>query len=151
MEKEPLTFYKSNVPYTIAVRHFIGDSKGRVLTKSNPYIVIKEGDLRDFKRANRTALKEGLIIETKEPDWEDETPNALDDAKAAEIVKNVFALKKALKDYTSTAPVEKLLYAAEEGKRPKATITLIKKRLAEITGDEEGDENPAEMQGEYNG
>lgn len=149
--EQGLTFYKTNVPYTIAVRMFIGDPKGKVLTRSNPYIVIKESELRDFKRANRKAIQDGLIVTTTEPDWEDETPNALEDDKAAEIVKNVFALKKALASYTSEVPVQKLLEAAESQKRPKNTITLIKKRLTEITGIDEDDESPTDMQGEYNG
>lgn len=151
MEREELTFYKTNVPYTIAVRMFIGDTKGKVLTKGNPYVVIKESELRDFKRANKIAIQDGLIIVTKEPDWEEDSPNSLDDDKAAEIVKNVFALKKALKDFTAEAPVQKLYEAAVEQKRPKGTLTLIEKRLKEISPDEDDIENPTEMQGEYNG
>lgn len=152
MEREELTFYKTNVPYTIAVRMFIGDSKGKVLTQGNPYIVIKESELRDFKRANKRFIQEGLIITTKEPDWEEDSPNSLDDEKAAEIVKNVFALKKALKDFTSEVPIQKLLDAAIEQKRPKGTVTLIRKRLVEITGEvDEELESPGIMQGEYNG
>jgi hypothetical protein len=148
---ETLHFYKSNVSYTIAVRLFIGDPKGKVLTQSNPYIVIKDDDLRDFKRANKKSIQDGLIVETKEPDWEEDTPNSIDDAKAGEIVKNVFALKKALASFTSEIPIRKLLDAAEEQKRPKKTIDLIKSRLIEIAGDDEDILTPDEMRGELNG
>ena len=151
MEAEKLHFYKANVGYTIAVRANIGDSKGKVLTQSNPYVVIADKDLRDFKRANRTAIQNGLIVETTEPNWDDETPNALEDDKAAEIVKNVFALQKALKSFTAEVPLRKLLEAAEEQHRPKKTIDLIKKRLVEVTGIDEDEESPQDMQGEYNG
>jgi len=147
MEKEALFFYKTNVPYTIGIRLFIGDSKGKVLTTNNPYIVIKEGDLRDFKRANKRAIAEGMLISTTEPDWGDESPNSIEDDKAGEIVKNVFALKKALTEFTSETPVQKLLRAAEAQNRPKKTIQLIKTRLKEITGEEDGTETPDEMQG----
>ena len=143
-EKDPLYFYKSTVAYTVGVRRYIGDVIGRALTPNNPYMVVKEDDLRDFKRANREAIKSGLIMETKEPDWDDPTPNALEDEKATEIVKNVFALKKALSEFTSTVPVRKLLEAAEEQKRPEKTINIIKARLEELG---EVEETPEQMRG----
>jgi len=146
-EKEELFFYKKNVPYIVGVRMYIGDNKGKALTGNNPYVVVKESEHRDFKRANMLAIQDGLILETKEPNWEFASPNAIDDEKAAEIVKNVFALKKALVDFTSETPVRKLLEQAEKQNRPQKTIKLITDRLAEITGDEEDVIDPAQMQG----
>lgn len=147
MEKEELFFFKRNVPYVVGVRMFIGDTTGKALSTGNPYVVVKESELRDFKRANKIAIEEGLILVTKEPDWDTESPNAIDDEKAAEIVKNVFALKKALADFTSETPVRKLLEQAQEQKRPEKTIKLIKDRLAEIVGDEEEPTEPGQMLG----
>lgn len=150
MEKEELIFYKRNVPYVVGVRMHLGDNVGKALSEGNPYVVVKESQLRDFKRANKIAIRDGLIVETKEPDWDDESPNSIDDDKAAEIVKNVFGLKKALASFTSEVPIRKLLEQAEAQKRPEKTIKLIKNRLVEITGDEEGEpEQPTQMQGVY--
>lgn len=147
MEKEELFFFKKNVPYIVGVRMFIGDNKGKALSDNNPYVVVKESELRDFKRANQMAIEDGLILATKEPDWDIASPNAIDDEKAAEIVKNVFALKKALADFTGEVPIRKLLDQAEKQNRPQKTIKLIKDRLAEITGDEEDVIDPSQMQG----
>lgn len=148
IEKEPLFYFKSNVPYTLAVRFHMQDVKGKVLTGYDPYVVIKESDLRDFKRANKRAIADGMIIETKEPDWDKESPNSLEDEKAEELVKNVFALKKALAEFTSEVPVRKLLEAATTQKRPSKTIDLINKRLVEIVGDEEEEiTHPSQMLG----
>jgi len=148
MDKEELFFFKRNVDYVVGVRMFIGDTTGKVLSGNNPYVVVKESELRDFKRANKIAINEALIIPTKEPDWDADSPNAIDDEKAAEIVKNVFALKKALVDFTGEVPIRKLLEQAEKQHRPSKTIQLIKDRLAEITGeDEEEVSSPGQMQG----
>lgn len=144
-EKEPLFFYKNNVGYTVGVRFHMRDVIGKALTANDPYVVIKEADLRDFKRANKKALYSGLIVETKEPDWDDATPNSLEDEQAAEIVKNVFALKKALAEFSSPVPVRKLLEEAEIQNRPKATIALITKRLGELVPEDE--ESPDDMRG----
>lgn len=146
-EKEELFYYKTNVPYTVAVRFHMQDVKGKALTTNDPYVVIKESDLRDFKRANRKSIADGMIIETKEPNWDAASPNSLEDEKATELVKNIFALKKALAEFTSEVPVRKLLEAAEEQKRPSATIKAIKNRLVEITGDEEEPTEPNQMLG----
>lgn len=146
--EEKLHFYKKNVPYVIAVRMHLGDYTGRALTDTNPYVVVQPSQLRDFKRANKIAINEGMIIETTEPDWDEESPNVLEDEKAAEIVKNVFALKKALATYTSEVPLRKLLEQATLQKRPEKTINLIKDRLIDIVGDDEEfqDEIPAAQQ-----
>jgi hypothetical protein len=126
------------------------DVKGKVLTKNDPYVVIKESELRDFKRANKKNIADGIIIETKEPDWDQESPNSIDDDKAEELVKNLFALKKALPFFTSDVPIRKLLEAAETQKRPAKTIEIIKKRLVEITGeDDEEVTEPTQMLGVY--
>ncbi len=135
MEKEPLHYYKRNVPYTVGIRFFIRDTQGKALTEDDPYVAVEESKLRDFKRANQHHLKNGLIIETSEPSYDVETPNAIDDEKAGEIVKNVFTLKKVLKEITSVSAAVKLLDAAKEQNRPHKTIQLIEARLAEFEED----------------
>lgn len=139
---EELTFFKRNVPYSVGVRFHMRDRVGKTLTQNDPYVAVTEQQLRDFKRANREHIEAGLILETKEPDLDSETPNAITDEQAQALVKNVFGLKKVLKEVTSEAPVLKLLEEAKLQKRPEKTIKLIKDRLYEITG---GD--PSEMQG----
>lgn len=131
---EKLYFYKSNVKYPVAARFFIGDVDGKALTEADPYIIIEEPKLRDFKRANKLALSEGLIIQTEEPNWEEETPNAITDEKAEEVVKSIFALRKLLAEVTSEAAVRKLLLEAEVQNR-KPAIAACKKRLREIVGE----------------
>lgn len=142
MEREKLYYFKRNVPYTVGLRYYIKDAVGKTLTGLDPYIAIEESKLRDFKRANAQHLKEGLIIETSEPSWDVDTPNAIDDEKATEIVKNVFTLKKVLKEIDSVSVVQKLLEAAKEQNRPTKTIDLIKERLQDFE-----DESPFAMRG----
>lgn len=146
-EKEELFFYKKNVPYTVGVRLHLRDVQGLALSENNPYVVVKEDNHRDFKRANKEAIASGLIKLTKEPDWDAPTPNALDDETANEIVKNAFATKKALAAYTSPVPVQKLLDAATAQKRPAKTMEMIQERLVELGGGEEEVIDPKEMQG----
>lgn len=144
-EREPIQYYKKNVPYTIGIRYYIGDNEGKALTDADPYVGVNVSDLRDFKRANTHHLKSGLLIETTEPNYDIETPNAIDDEKATAIVKNIFSLKKALKEVDSPDAVLKLLNTAKALDRPGKTIKLIEDRLAEM-----GEESPFAMQGVEN-
>ncbi len=143
VEREEVIFFKKTVDYVVGVRFFVGDVDGKALTPSDPYVWVKESDLRDFKRANKRALREGLIIQTKEPVDEGDNPNMLEDETIEEAVKNVFALKKILADVTAEAPVIRLLEEAKLQKRPTKTIQLIEKRLRDFTG-----EIPEDMEGE---
>jgi hypothetical protein len=131
-----LVYFKKNVPYVIGIRYFIGDNKGKTLTDEDPYIAIDKEDERDFRRANKQLLDPGILIPTSEPAPDEESPNAVTDEKAIEIVKNVFILKKALVDITSASMVAKLLAVANEQKRPKKTIDIITKRLEELADEE---------------
>lgn len=140
---EKVYFFKSNVKYPIASRYHVGDVVGKVLTPNDPYVAVKEEKLRDFRRANKILLSQGILIPSEEPDWDEETPNAISDETAQEVVKNVFALKKLLKEVDSEAAVRKLLEEAELQARPKGTIDTIKKRLRELIGELPEDvENP---------
>lgn len=129
---ETLKYYKVNVPYPVGVRFHSQDATGRVLSERDPYIAVTEVGLRDFKRANKYAIINGLIIETTEPSFDWESPNMIDDEKAAELVKNVFVLKKALAEITSPSVVRKILEEAKTQNRPAKTIKLIEAKLEEI-------------------
>jgi hypothetical protein len=134
------TFYKRNVGYVVGGRWYPTDEKGWTLTLNNPYIAVKPEQLRDFKTANKRAILEGLIIQSDEPvvDWE--TPNAVSDEKAAEIVKLPFlALKKQIEDITSIATMSKIVETAKELDRPKRTLALLENRLEELTADDVDD------------
>lgn len=142
VEQEKLRFFKKNVPYPVGVRFFVNDRQGKTLTDNDPYVIVKDSEFRDFKRANRIHLQEGLIIETVEPYLDESSPNAISDEQAEEIVKNQVALSKTLKVITSEAAVLKLLEEAKFQKRNQKTIDMINKKLVEIVG-----EAPDEMQG----
>ena len=141
-EQETLLFFKKNVPYPVGVRFYVGDRKGKTLTDNDPYVSIKESEYRDFKRANRIHLQEGLLVKTVEPDFDEESPNAITDEQAEEIVKNQVALSKTLKAVTSEVAVLKLLEEAKFQQRNQKTIDMINKRLREIVG-----ETPDDMKG----
>ena len=140
--EEDQVYFKKNVRYPVGIRFFVKDPVGKTLTDNDPYVAVDKKKLRDFKRANRIHLMDGLIVETAEPTYDEETPNSISDEQAAEIVKNVLILKKTLSQLTSDAPVIKLLEEAKLQRRPAKTIELIKKRLVEIVG-----ETPEEMRG----
>lgn len=145
---EELFFFKLNVGYPVGVRFNTRDEKGRVLTLNDPYVAVQPEGMRDFKRANRHAIINGLIVTTTEPDLEFDSPNMIDDEKAAQLVMNVIALKNALKEITSISVVDKLLVEAKLQKRPTKTIQIIEKRLAELDEDEDvDDDSPLVMRG----
>lgn len=140
---EKLHFFKKNVKYVVGVRYYIGDTEGKALTDIDPYVSVKDENLRDFRRANKYHLAQGLIIPTEEPDWDEESPNAISDETAGAVVKNIIALRKLLKEVDSEAAVRKLLEEAEIQGRPKGTTDTIKKRLRELVGELPEDvENP---------
>lgn len=145
VEREKLYYFKLNAPYSVGIRFFPRDEKGKVLSQNDPYVAVEESKLRDFKRANKLAIINGLVLESEEPNMDFDTPNMVDDEKAAEIVKNVFVLKKALAEMTSPTIVEKLLLEAQLQDRPTKTVKLIEARLAELRGDEI--EDPLIMKG----
>jgi len=142
VEREPVIYFKKTVPYIVGVRFFPGDNDGKALTQSDPYVWINEGDLRDFKRANRIAIAEGLIARTTEPIEDEDNPNALSEETVEAAVKNTKALKDILDKVTAEAPVVQLLEEARLQRRPKATITLLEKKLRELSG-----ELPEDMEG----
>jgi hypothetical protein len=129
---ENLLFFKKNVPYTIGIRFHMRDNVGKMLTEVDPYVAVPESILRDFKRANAYHFKHGLLVSTEEPLWDADSPNDIDDDKAVEIVKNVFTLKKVLKEVDSPPIVAKLLETAKELSRPQKTINLIQEKLDEM-------------------
>lgn len=145
-EKEIVHYFKRNVPYTVAVRYFIGDPQGKALTTNDPYVAVLDSKLRDFKRANTQHFKDGLILLTDEPSYDVETVNDIDDDKARELVKNFFILKKTLKEINSPSIVAKLLGVAKSENRSHKTVQLIQDRL-----DEFEEESPLIMREDMHG
>lgn len=132
-------YFQVNVPFSVGIRLFPRDPDGLVLNASNPYVNIREENLRDFKRANKDVLELGLIKEVEEPSTDFETANTITDEEATELVKNLFMLKKRLPDITSEAILGKLYAEAKKQKRSPKIIELIEERLMDVT--------PAGMQG----
>jgi len=132
-----LIYYKRNVNYVVGGRFFLGDWQGWTLTNENPYVAVDKEKLRDFKIANKRAIIEGLIVESTEPSIDWETPNAVTDEKASELIKNYFALKNELPKIDSLSTLYKILEAAKDQNRPKKTITLIENRVEEVGGETE--------------
>lgn len=132
-------YYKKNVPFNVGVRFFLRDADGMVLTNENPYVNIDKENIKDFLMANKHAIQKGLIIEAPEPSFDFVTENTITDEEAAEIVKNLFILKKRLPLVTSEATLGKLYEAAKEQGRSKKILDMIEDRLADVS--------PAAMQG----
>lgn len=145
---EEFTYYRVNTPYPVGIRFNMGDTKGRVLTINDPYVQVRSSELRDFLRANRWAIENGLIIKTEEPSLEIESPNMIDDAKIAEIVKNKLALKDALTKISAPHIIQKFLAEAHKQGRSAATVKLIETRLKEFSPENnEDDDSPLVMRG----
>lgn len=141
-EQQKLTYYKRNVNYVVGGRYDINDRRGWSMTGENPYIAITADRLRDFKMANKYAITKGLIVEVEEPSLDWETTNVITDEQAAELVKNLFGLKKLLPTLTEPEPLYKLLEEAKAQERSQKIINLIQTRIEEVVG-----ETPTTMQG----
>lgn len=126
-------YYKINVPFPVGVRLHPRDPDGLVLSNTNPYINIREENLRDFKRANSIAIEKGLIKAVEEPSTDFENANTITDEEATELVKNLFMLKKKLPDLTSEAILGKLYAEAKKQKRSQKIIDMIEERLVDVT------------------
>lgn len=130
---DELVFYKKNVPFNVGVRFSLQDNVGMVLSNAYPYVAIESNKLRDFLLSNRYSIEKGLIIKSEEPVLNIEDSNTIDDAQAAQIVKNVFVLKKKLTEISSETALLKLYQAAKEQKRKQAVLEMIENRLAEVS------------------
>lgn len=138
MEKQILHYFTTTVKYIIGGRRFIGDEKGFVLTERNPYISVKDEDLRDFKLANKEAFVKGLMVPTKEPAIEWDTPNAITDEKAAELVKlSYMSLKAEVSKITSLPHMAKIVELAKDEDRPNKTIRMLEERLKVLADKEQ--------------
>lgn len=132
-----LIYYMKNVKYVVGGRNFFGDAQGWTLTDANPFISVKQENLRDFKLANKRIIMEGLIVEAPEPTIDWETNNAITDDEAKELVKNYMQLKQSLAKIDSFATASKLLEIAKETDRPVKTLKLIESRVAELDDESE--------------
>lgn len=131
-------YYTKTVKYTIGGRRFEGDEKGFVLTERNPYVSVKDEDLRDFRMANKRAIIAGLMIPTEEPSVDWDTPNAITEIRAAEIVKLPYlSLTKELEKITSIPHMSMIVEASKEQNRPIKTQKLVEAKLAKLAADQD--------------
>lgn len=144
-------YYKKTVLYTIGVRYFRDDSKGKVLTNDDPVIAVDEDKLRDFKLANKAAILSGLIMETSEPSIEWETDNAITDEEMTNLTKSYLALKMRLQKIDSLPTLYRLLENAQTNDRTKKTLGLIHDRIDMLETTDDFSKDPTEMQGVDNG
>jgi hypothetical protein len=128
-----LIYYKKNVPFNVGIRFHIRDNDGMVLSNQYPFVAIEPEKLRDFMMANKGSIERGLIIKTEEPDLNINNANTIDDEQAAQIVKNVFVLKKKLTEISSETALLKLYEAAKSQRRSTKVLEMIEERLAEIS------------------
>lgn len=135
-------YFKRNVGYTIGVRLFPGDWNGVALTLDNPIVGIDADKLKDFKRANKSLLERGMLLQIEEPSTDFENANLLTEEQISEVLKNVPKLNKLLKGMDSEPALARLLEEAKLQNRPAKTIALIQARLGEIS-----DITVADMQG----
>jgi hypothetical protein len=126
-------YFKRNVNYTIGVREYPGDWQGIALTTEEPWVSVDIDGLKDFKRANKYLFERGMLLEIEEPSTDYENANLITDESAAELVGNIFKLKKVLKNVTAETAVRKLLETAKDKRRPSATIELIEAKLEEVS------------------
>jgi len=130
---ENLVYYKKNVPFNVGIRFHLRDNDGMVLSNQMPFVAIEENRLRDFLMANKGSIERGIIVRSEEPDLNIENANIIDDEQAAQIVKNVFVLKKKLAEISSDTALLKLYEAAKSQRRSAKVLEMIEERLAEIS------------------
>lgn len=126
---EATVYYVKNVKYFVGVRLNARDYIGQVLTAENPYVSVPAAELRAFKQANKTAIKEGLIIEAEEPNVDWETPNALSDTEINELLKSFMKLKARLEDIDSLSILFKFQSLAKEQNKSQKVLDLISTRI----------------------
>ena len=130
---DELVFYTKNVPFNVGIRFSLQDNVGMVLSNAYPYVAVEKNKMRDFLLANKYSIEKGLIVKSEEPELNIENANVIDDAQAAEIVKNVFVLKKRLAEISSDTALLKLYTAAKAQKRSAKVLEMIEERLAEVS------------------
>ena len=128
-DKIEWVYFKKNVNFNVGVRLNSRDTEGLMLTNSNPYVNIDKEKLRDFLQANKYHLQNGLIRETEEPVFDFVLDNSISDEEAAEIVKNVFILRKKLPNITSETILFKLYTEAKKQNRAKKILDMIEERI----------------------
>lgn len=86
-----------------------------------------------FERNNRIILEEGLLVEFSKSIKPVASVNSItdDDIRAA-LSEKFFTIKNMLGNFTSPAPVQRILEIAEEMDKPVKTIEAIKARLSDL-------------------
>lgn len=137
LSSEKVVYYQKTVPYVVGGRRFIGDPVGFVLTNTQPWVGVKETDIRDFKIANKPALINGLIIEVAEPSVDWDTTNAFSDEELEKFIgQPVAKVRTALEDITSISTLVRMLNLAKDKKKSDAMINAIETRLEDVNDEE---------------
>lgn len=150
MAEDTLHFYKLNVNRSVGIRQFSGDRDGIVLNSANPIVEVQEKNLKDFRKVNKGALNQGLIIETEEPQENWETDNALSDEDIDGLLSNWLKLKNTVDKITSVPILYKILEAASEKGSSKKVTSLVSARIELLEPDTSQDfVDRAEMVASY--
>lgn len=132
-------YFKKNVNFNVGIRFHTRDNEGLVLSNADPYVNIDKDKLKEFLKANKYLIQNGLIKESDEPSFDFVTDNAISDEEAAALVKNLFMLKKRLPNITSDVILFKLYQEAKNQNRSKKILELIEERIELV--------NPSALQG----
>lgn len=146
-EKEKMFYFQKNVLYTLGVRFYRGDPDGAVLNSAQPWVAVKESQLRDFKLANKRSFVQGLLKEIEEPDVDWETPNSISDEEVTDLVKNWLKLKSRVPTIDSLPILYKMREEAKVQDRAKRITSLIQARIDELEELQGEIVDPSEMRG----
>lgn len=135
MAEETLHYYKLNVNRSVGVRLFSGDKDGKVLNVLDPMVEVPEKNLKDFRKVNKQAILQGLIIESGEPEENWETDNALSDDDIDGLLSNWLKLKNTVDKLTSVPILYKILEAASEKGSSKKVTSLVSARIEALEPD----------------
>jgi len=132
-----LVYYQKTVGYNVGVRAHSLDNQGFLLTGLQPWIGVKEENLRDFKIANKRAISEGLILQVEEPAVDIQTPNALTDADIDTLLKNQAKLRAGVKNIDSLPIVLRIQEKAQDKGLSQSTLDIIEARIDELSDAEQ--------------
>ena len=94
-----------------------------------------EEDEKYFKKGNKSAIKQGYLIEISEHTLELDETNAVSDGYLKDLLKRPLSkMKPAVEKFTSPVPVHRLLQLAEVADKPINTINYLKGVIANLEG-----------------
>lgn len=92
--------------------------------------IFDEDGEKHFKRANKSAIKNGYLLEISDNPVLLDSTNAVSDGYLKDLLKQpFFKMKKEVANFTSQVPVARLLEIAMEENRPVKTIEFLQETL----------------------